>query len=230
MPYVGTTLWRVYLGRQRQVGSNPNEVVRRVQKITMHPSYNWAFENDIALVMLDSPVSFTDYIQPICLADNSSSFLNGTSCWVTGWGYTAGDGLVLPFPGNQNLQDVQLPVIGNRQCGCLNDVALGANSVTANMICAGALQAATCHGESGGPLVCKQDFFWVQAGVVSVGEGCVRPNLPGVYTRVSQYQDWISEQVGSATPGFVPYTSRGTDADSKFTCSTTPSATAASTN
>ncbi|XP_069044036.1 uncharacterized protein [Lepisosteus oculatus] len=216
--------WTVYLGRLTQVGPNPTEVSRGVHRIVVHPHYNsQSRNNDIALLRLSSPVTFTSYIQPVCLADKSSSFYNGTNCWVTGWGTTA-DG------GNQNLQDVQLPVIGNRQCGCLNDVALGANSITANMICAGALQAATCHGESGGPLVCKQDFFWVQAGVVSVGEGCVRPNLPGVYTRVSQYQDWISEQVGSATPGFVPYTSRGTDADSKFTCSTTPSATAASTN
>lgn len=40
----------------------------------------------------------------------------------------------LPSPGT--LQEVQVPVVGNRQCYCLN-VKLG--TVTDNMICAGVL-------------------------------------------------------------------------------------------
>uniref|UniRef100_W5LV86 Peptidase S1 domain-containing protein n=2 Tax=Lepisosteus oculatus TaxID=7918 RepID=W5LV86_LEPOC len=58
---------------------------------------------------------FTDYIQPICLAANSSSFHTGTSCWVTGWGNIA-EGVSLP--NNKTLQEVQLPIIGKSQCGC----------------------------------------------------------------------------------------------------------------
>uniref|UniRef100_W5LV83 Peptidase S1 domain-containing protein n=1 Tax=Lepisosteus oculatus TaxID=7918 RepID=W5LV83_LEPOC len=208
----------MYLGRLTQVGSNPNEVSRSVQQIFVHPGYDSITQNnDITLLRLSSSVSFNNYIQPVCLADSSSSFYTGTSCWVTGWGYTA-EGVSLS--GNQTLQEVQLPIIGNRQCGCLSDVVFGANSITANMICAGVLQGGkdSCQGDSGGPVVCKQGSAWVQAGIVSFGYGCARPSLPGVYTRVSQYQGWINGQVGSGATGFVTFTSSGTDADSSFTC------------
>lgn len=39
----------------------------------------------------------------------------------------------LPFP--QTLQEVEVPVVGNRQCNCLN----GVGTVTDNMMCAGLL-------------------------------------------------------------------------------------------
>lgn len=77
----------VYLGRQNQDGSNPNEVSRAVTQIISHPNYNPStFENDIALLKLSSPVPSNSYILPVCLAASDSTFHNGTDSWVTGWG------------------------------------------------------------------------------------------------------------------------------------------------
>jgi len=51
------------------------------------------------------------------------------------------------------------------------------------------------QGDGGGPLVCEQDGQWYQVGVVSFGIGCGRPNTPGVFTRVSMYEQWITDTV-----------------------------------
>ncbi|KAM4715238.1 testisin-like [Anableps anableps] len=213
------SIWEVSLGRQRLRGDNTKTGVnRKIVKIIVHPKFNFrTFENDIALLRLSSPVKFTSYIRPVCLAASGSRFNNGTDSWVTGWGNVA-EGVPLPAP--QTLQEVKVPVIGNRQCNCL----LGKGTVKDNMICAGVLPGGkdSCQGDSGGPMVSKQSSRWIQSGVVSFGYGCARPSVPGVYTRVSRYQSWINSRIRVNKPGFVQFTSRGVDPDSTFSCRRLP--------
>uniref|UniRef100_A0AAX7TBN6 Peptidase S1 domain-containing protein n=2 Tax=Astatotilapia calliptera TaxID=8154 RepID=A0AAX7TBN6_ASTCA len=203
----------VNLGRQSLQGSNPNAVSRTVTKIIKHPNYNsQTFNNDICLLQLSSPVTFNNYISPVCLAASDSIFYSGVNSWVTGWGSTR-EGASAPSP---NLMEVEVPVVGNRKCNC----NYGVGSITDNMICAGLSAGGkdSCQGDSGGPMVSKQSGRWIQAGVVSFGEGCARPNLPGVYARVSQYQTWIRTQISSNQPGFMTFTSTGTNSDLSVTC------------
>ena len=49
------------------------------------------------------------------------------------------------------------------------------------------------QGDSGGPLMVQNKSHFVAIGVVSGGIGCALPRLPGIYTRVNNYLDWISE-------------------------------------
>ncbi|KAM4526304.1 mast cell tryptase-like [Fundulus diaphanus] len=213
----GTTphIWKVSLGRLQRTGRNTEtEVSRDIVKIIVHPKFNNnTLDNDIALLKLSSSVKFTNYIRPVCLAASGSTFQNGTSSWVTGWGNVE-DGVPLPSP--QTLQEVEVPVIGNRQCNCL----LGRKTITDNMVCAGPLPGGrdSCKGDSGGPMVSKQGSRWIQSGVVSWGVGCAQPSLPGVYTRVSCYQSWINRNIKLNKPGFIQFTSRGQDPDTTFTC------------
>ncbi|KAM4717038.1 LOW QUALITY PROTEIN: polyserase-2-like [Anableps anableps] len=207
----------VYLGRQSQEGPNPNEAVRKVAQIISHPHYNLsAVYNDIALLRLSEPVNFTSYISPVCLAASESTFYSGVDTWITGWG-TIGSGVPLPSP--QNLMEVEVPVVRNRQCRC----SYGESNITDDMMCAGLLEGGkdSCQGDSGGPMVSKQGGRWIQAGVVSFGFGWLsQPNFPGVYTRVSQYESWINSVISTNQPGFIPFTSSGTDSDLSVSCTT----------
>ncbi|KAK1797992.1 hypothetical protein P4O66_000748 [Electrophorus voltai] len=207
----------VYLGTETLEGTNMNQVFRSVTSVTINPNYNSdTNDNDMALLQLSSTVTFTPYVTPICLAASGSTFFNGTLSWVTGWG-NIGYEVSLPSPGY--LQEVQVPIIGNRQCFCLYG-----GGITGNMICAGALPGGkdSCQGDSGGPIILKQGSIWIQAGIVSFGNGCAQANYPGVYTRVSQYQNWINQVITSNQPGFVTYTSIGTNANLNVSSSNLP--------
>uniref|UniRef100_A0A4W5PAV1 Zgc:100868 n=1 Tax=Hucho hucho TaxID=62062 RepID=A0A4W5PAV1_9TELE len=216
-PSTSTLNLVVYLGRQSQQGNNPNEVSSTVTQIIRHPSYSKdTNDNDMCLLKLSSPVTFTNYIQPVCLAAPGSSFYAGTTSWVTGWGTTSSGGSLPPI-----LQEVDVPIVGNRQCNC----NYGVGSITDNVICAGLSAGGkdSCQGDSGGPIVSKQGTRWIQSGVVSFGKGCAQANFPGVYARVSQYQTWINSQITSNQPGFITFSSSGTDSDLNVTCPGLPS-------
>ena len=71
------------------------------------------------------------------------------------------------------------------------------HSVFESQICSGYVEGGTdtCQGDSGGPMVCFQDGSWKLVGITSWGVGCAERKSPGVYTRVTDYLDWISEQI-----------------------------------
>ncbi|XP_035656796.1 transmembrane protease serine 9-like [Oncorhynchus keta] len=215
---ISTSNLLVYMGRLSQQGSNPNEVTRTVTQIILHPNYTRSTsDNDMCLLKLSSAVTFTNFIRPVCLAAPGSSFHAGATSWVTGWG-SISRGVSLPSP--QTLQEVDVPVVGNRQCNC----NYGVGSITDNMICAGLSAGGkdSCQGDSGGPMVSKQGIRWIQSGVVSFGNGCAQANFPGVYARVSQYQTWINTHITSDQPGYVTFSSSGTDSDLSVSCNGLP--------
>ncbi|XP_034563821.1 chymotrypsin-like protease CTRL-1 [Notolabrus celidotus] len=214
--------WTLYMGRDTQSGPNVNEVSSSVSQIIVHQDYNnTLFNNDIALMKISSPVSFTNYIRPVCLASNSSQIHNSTSCWATGWGRLGKDEPNVAF---NVLQEVQIPVIGKKQCTC-NYLAEPLANITDQMICAGQENKGVCQGDSGGPLQCDQGSVWIQAGIVSYGVPCALAGFPEVYAKVSEFETWIMDRVAGANVSFVTFTSSGTDPDINFLCRNTTTVT-----
>ncbi|KAJ8020947.1 Enteropeptidase [Holothuria leucospilota] len=177
----------IVLGDLRTDSESPYHEERKFTIFT-HPDYIGSTnENDIALLRLDSNVTLTDYISPICLTTDENEAITYSNCLVGGWGDTSEGGSPSTI-----LQEAAVNLFTDSQCNGY----LGSALYEEVMICAGKSEGGidTCQGDSGGPLICKHptDMTWDLVGITSWGYGCARPNSPGVYTRVSKFEDFIN--------------------------------------
>lgn len=182
----------------------PTQEAQRIpiSQIIVHPGYNPSagFDNDIALLRLSSPV-----VNPtvVTLMGDKNVAAN-IPVTVMGWGATAiGADNKATNPSPILLKTQQVTI---EQAACQQSYG-SETQITDNMLCLngvpGQLNSDTCQGDSGGPAVASFNDSWVEIGVVSFGgtntsPPCGDPNVPGVYTRVANYQPWISGHVPEA--------------------------------
>ncbi|XP_030622983.1 uncharacterized protein LOC115806430 [Chanos chanos] len=181
--------WLAHLGMLTQGGARH---VAEIRRIAVHEYYDpRSFDYDIALLQLRRPwpPGLASVIQPVCLPAPSQTLTPSHRCWVTGWGYRSEDDKVLPTV----LQKAEVNIISQSEC------KRRYGPVSPRMLCAGVPSGErdACRGDSGGPLSCRASVGdrWFLTGIVSWGAGCGRPNLPGVYTRVAKFTDWIQNHV-----------------------------------
>ncbi|XP_034652751.1 serine protease filzig isoform X1 [Drosophila subobscura] len=169
-------------------------VTKNVKRVIVHRQYDPAtFENDLALLEMDSPVQFDTHIVPICMPNDAADF-TGRMATVTGWGRLKYGGGVPSV-----LQEVQVPVIENSVCQEMFHTAGHNKKILNSFLCAGYAngQKDSCEGDSGGPLVLQRpDGRYELAGTVSHGIKCAAPYLPGVYMRTTFYKPWLRSITG----------------------------------
>jgi len=71
------------------------ETTRRVvgvQELTSHTGHVWFEKNDIALLQLDTPVTWTSHVQPACLPGPDDHVPLYSTCFTVGWGWEAWEG------------------------------------------------------------------------------------------------------------------------------------------
>jgi len=182
-----------------------------VENVILHPSYGKpeAFQNDIAIVKLSRNVTRNEFVVPVCLpwADDEENYIDGARTGaeaaiteVAGWGATTPTGrrpaTVLQYLDVSVTDAAQCKEIYKERGGVLGE----------SQICAGGVAGKdSCVGDSGSGLMRSLpdearsglDRFDL-IGIVSFGPRfCGTEGVPGVYTRVNSYLDWILDSVNS---------------------------------
>ncbi|KAG8009967.1 Complement C1r-A subcomponent [Nibea albiflora] len=168
--------------------------------VHVHPEYNnpngLDYNHDIGLVKLQEPITFNSSIMPICLPAEGTTYTTGMMGLVSGFGLTdEGRRRIL----TNKLKYVQLPVVEQEACRISVTLAKRTRThvpnLTNNMFCAGIPEGGkdSCQGDSGGPFTVSEDGQFWAAGIVSWGVDCGQQGTYGVYTRVSNYVDWINK-------------------------------------
>uniref|UniRef100_A0A8D2J496 Chymotrypsin like n=1 Tax=Varanus komodoensis TaxID=61221 RepID=A0A8D2J496_VARKO len=159
----------------RSSGAEPVQR-RSIAKAITHPYWDSrTMNNDITLLKLSSPVQL-----------NSHTLPSGLKCITTGWGQTSSTGTWTA----EVRQQVAVPLVTVNQCQQYWGI-----QITSSITCAGAVGACSCQGDSGGPLVCQKGSVWNLIGIVSWGTSNCSVWAPAVYTRVSQFRNWIEQVV-----------------------------------
>ncbi|XP_049786207.1 brachyurin-like [Schistocerca cancellata] len=154
----------------------------------VHESFDdMALTNDIALLELKQPLTFNSKIQAATLPASQQQTTAGTTATLVGWGATETSSSSTV----DKLRKVDIPVWSDEECKAAYE---NYGVLRENNICAGTTGKGQCNGDSGGPLIANGQ----QIGIVSWSEKpCASEGLPGVFTEVSYFIDWISEHIST---------------------------------
>jgi trypsin len=180
---------RVVAGDHNRTVNEGVEQTVNLSRIVEHPNYNaQTSENDIALLELSTPLVLSPARRTAAIglftpADSAAGLdAPGTLATISGWGTTS-EGGSLPAV----LKFAQVPVVSDQ------DARDAYGDIADSMIGAGFDQGGvdTCQGDSGGPLTLQTPSGTRLAGLTSFGIGCARAGLPGIYTEISFFNDFI---------------------------------------
>uniref|UniRef100_A0A8C4VZ24 Serine protease 55 n=1 Tax=Gopherus evgoodei TaxID=1825980 RepID=A0A8C4VZ24_9SAUR len=165
---------------------------KKLDRLILHEHFDsMNRDNNIALILLDSPIEFSEQKMPICLPF-IHDLQTWKGCWVAGW---------------------EAKVAGTVLCGGRGIFASEQCSewlpeLTVNMLCAGSAEGGkdACQEDGGGPLVCTYGdvMKWFALGIVSWGEGCEEKQHPGMYTFIFNYLEWIQAETAREGKPFIP--------------------------
>lgn len=183
---VNTSEYEVVAGEYDLMDANEGSTkISSIAELLIHENYHPSnSSNDIALVILESPIVFDERIHRVCLPP--LEFALSDLCYSTGWSNSKSHG------DRTILHQTRLQIIPQTVCEWQ---VRNATHLTEKQFCARPINRGkeTCQGDSGGPLVCYNEDSdrWFQFGVSSYGVECGHPNAAEIYTRVTSYLEWI---------------------------------------
>nr|XP_033815218.1 acrosin-like isoform X2 [Geotrypetes seraphini] len=197
--------FRIVAGANQLSDLGSQAEILSIRQLIIHRDYNPETErNDIALVEMDRPITFNNYIQPACFPDSSIHISEMDWCYTSGWGVTEEKS---NEPADV-LQEGRVEIIPLQRC---NSSTWYNGAIGPYNLCAGYEQGGidSCQGDGGGPLMCKEktsSLFFV-VGITSWGRGCAQALSPGVYTSTQYFHNWILKKIQPKITTQIPETS-----------------------
>ncbi|XP_055603931.1 serine protease 53-like [Uranotaenia lowii] len=178
---------------QHELYRYPDQVqARNISEVHVHQEYS-RNRNDIALLVLDKAVRYSEFVIPICLEDARRGLqgdLVGDRGWVPGWGGHENGSTSL------TLFTARMPVVSNTDC-IESDPNLFGRFITDAVYCAGDRnKTSVCLGDSGGGMYFNTGDHYELRGIVSFSgktpEGSCDVDKFAVFTNVAHFYPWIS--------------------------------------
>ncbi|CAL4113058.1 unnamed protein product, partial [Meganyctiphanes norvegica] len=180
-----------------------------IKDVIIHPQYKSVTRgkqdyNDVAILKTDRKVLFSTKTWPFCLPDSSNMVLEDyESVEIAGWGH------VNQSHTASELQIAFVKIVENTRCTAewrLNAPHHYDNLIkfsypqglTNEILCAGRKGVDACNGDSGGPMTHQNnEGEYILYGLIAKGIPCGDfPVLPGFYTNIARYIDWIYANTG----------------------------------
>ncbi|XP_034173601.2 venom protease isoform X1 [Osmia lignaria lignaria] len=189
----------IRLGNEDIKSSASNVQRIPISDIISHPEYKRSMNyNDVAILKLKTRVQLSNTVKPICLETrslNSMSITSRTPLVVIGWGATS-------FHTENSVKLMRTPslsLVDREECAEQYTGFLKLpRGIDENLICAmdpnSTRRADACQGDSGGPLLMLTETGDSVIGITAFGQSC-GSSVPGVYTAIHSYLDWIEEHV-----------------------------------
>ncbi|RWS11761.1 Serine proteinase stubble-like protein, partial [Dinothrombium tinctorium] len=160
-------------------------------KVIVHENYTFETNremlmDDIALLHVTKPIHFSSQlINAVCLPQKGKKSLKKAD--VTGWINAKQKGFSRNF-----LRKAVISLFPEKECARRFKTKFHVDA----MLCAGFRnQKSMCIADIGGPLTQLRRNVNYLIGIASFGNTCVGKNYPRIYTRVSNYVDWINSHI-----------------------------------
>nr|XP_056709382.1 serine protease 55-like [Euleptes europaea] len=176
------------------------ETRRELDRIIIHQDFNSSsMANDMALILLDSPIKFNEEKMFIFLPLMHDLHM-WKDCCVTRWNSSMEGDQKRPI---SMLEKVGTTLIGSEQC------SKSVQELPEDGLCAISEEGRrdVCEGDSGGPLVCTYGDIvvkWFVVGIAGRGDSCRGKESPAVYTLVFRHLDWIQTATAREGKPFIP--------------------------
>jgi secreted trypsin-like serine protease len=168
-----------------------------VSQVIVNPGYDPATTHDDASLLVLSTPTTAPAVSLATQPSDANWLLPGTPVVAAGWGQTTPAGTA-----STTLQQAATVIQSDSFCAA-GSAELGVAFDPGSQLCAidaPSDTTATCHGDSGGPVLAEQDGAVVELGIISFADPNCAPTQASFMTRADAIAAWAEGEVAALQP------------------------------